>query len=155
MGAGTGLSLKFIQWFIRGIQFCCAAIILAIYSYFLATLHNHNLPIATSLRAVEGISGAGTLYTLLALLMLCCLAGHTFTAFIAVVLDICFIGAFIYVAIANKNGAGSCNGVLDTPFGKGQSSSTIDANNGFTKLPSFHTACRLQSACLAVAIIAM
>ncbi|KAM0260712.1 hypothetical protein ACHAQJ_002628 [Trichoderma viride] len=155
MGAGTGISLKFIQWFIRGIQFCCCAIVLAIYSYFLATLHNHSLPIATSLRAVEGISGAGTLYTLLALLMLCCLAGHTFAAFLAVVLDICFIGAFIYVAVANKNGAGSCNGVLDTPFGKGQSSSTVSANNGFTKLPSFHTACRLQSASLAVAIIAI
>lgn len=155
MGARTGFGLKFLQWFFRGIQFCCSAIILAIYSYFLATLHNHNLPIATSLRAVEGISGAGTLYTGLALLMLCCLAGHTLTAFLAVVLDIAFIGAYIYVAIANKNGAGSCTGVLDTPFGKGQSSSTVEANSGFTKLPSFHTACRLQSASLAVAIIAI
>lgn len=155
MGAGTGFGLKFVQWFIRGIQFCCAAIILAIYSYFLATLHNHNLPIATSLRAVEGISGAGTLYTLLALLMLCCLAGHTLAAFLAVLLDVCFIGAFIYVAVANKNGAGSCTGVLDTPFGKGQSASTVQADKGFTKLPSFHTACRLQTASLAVAIIAM
>lgn len=87
--------------------------------------------------------------------MLCCLAGHTLTAFLAVVLDIAFIGAYIYVAVANKNGAGSCTGVLDTPFGKGQSSSTVEANSGFTKLPSFHTACRLQSASLAVAIIAM
>ncbi|KAL5094177.1 hypothetical protein Trisim1_008285 [Trichoderma cf. simile WF8] len=155
MGAGLGFGLKFVQWFIRGIQFCCCAIVLAIYSYFLATLHNHKLPIATSLRAVEGISGAGTLYTLLALLMLCCLAGHTLTAFLAVVLDVCFIGAFIYVAIANKNGAGSCNGVLDTPFGKGQSDSTVSADKGFTTLPSFHTACRLQTACLAVSIIAI
>ncbi|KAL7797565.1 hypothetical protein V8C37DRAFT_399721 [Trichoderma ceciliae] len=155
MGAGTGFGLKFVQWFIRGIQFCCCAIILAIYSYFLATLHNHRLPIATSLRAVEGISGAGTLYTLLALLMLCCLAGHTLTALLAAVLDVCFIGAFIYVAVANKNGASSCDGVLDTPFGKGQSASTVQADNGFTRLPSFHTACRLQTACLAVAIIAI
>ncbi|KAL7913711.1 hypothetical protein GGI35DRAFT_221594 [Trichoderma velutinum] len=155
MGAGSGFGLKFVQWFIRGIQFCCCAIVLAIYSYFLATLHNHKLPIATSLRAVEGISGAGTLYTLLALLMLCCLAGHTLTAFLAVVLDVCFIGAFIYVAIANKNGAGTCNGQLDTPFGKGQSDSTVQADKGFTTLPSFHTACRLQTACLAVSIIAV
>ncbi|KAL7903562.1 hypothetical protein HDV63DRAFT_400401 [Trichoderma sp. SZMC 28014] len=155
MGARTGFGLKFLQWFFRGIQFCCSAIVLAIYSYFLATLHNHDLPIATSLRAVEGISGAGTLYTLLALLMLCCLAGHTLTAVIAVVLDIAFIGAYVYVAIANKNGASSCTGVLDTPFGKGQSSSTVEGDKGFTKLPSFHTACKLQSASLAVAIIAI
>lgn len=153
MGARTGFGLKFVQWFVRGIQFCCAAIVLAIYSYFLATLHNHRLPIATSLRAVEGISGAGVLYTLLALLTLCCLAGHTLVAFLAVVLDVCFIGAFIYVAIANKNGAGTCNGVLDTPFGKGQSDATVKAHSGFTTLPSFHTACRLQTACLAVSII--
>ncbi|KAL6855778.1 hypothetical protein J3F83DRAFT_718475 [Trichoderma novae-zelandiae] len=155
MGARTGFGLKFVQWFIRGIQFCCAAIVLAIYSYFLATLHNHHLPIATSLRAVEGISGAGVLYTLLALLMLCCLAGHTLAALIAVVLDVCFAGAFVYVAVANKNGAGSCNGVLDTPFGKGQSDATVKADSGFTRLPSFHTACRLQTACLAVSIIAV
>ncbi|PTB62884.1 hypothetical protein BBK36DRAFT_1128091 [Trichoderma citrinoviride] len=155
MGARTGFGLKFVQWFVRGIQFCCAAIVLAIYSYFLATLHNHHLPIATSLRAVEGISGAAVAYALLALLTLCCLAGRTLTALFGVVLDICFIGAFVYVAVANKNGAGTCDGVLDTPFGKGQSDATVKAHSGFTTLPSFHTACRLQTACLAVSIIAI
>ncbi|KAK5993284.1 hypothetical protein PT974_06713 [Cladobotryum mycophilum] len=134
MGVKAGLGLKTIQWFIRGIQFCCAALILAVYSYFLASLHNHNLRIATSLRAVEGISGAATLYTLAGLLLLCCVAGLTATSLLAVVLDAAFVGAFIYVAVANRGGAGSCRGYVDTPFGK---------------------ACRLQTACLAVAIIAI
>jgi hypothetical protein len=31
MGAKAGTALKFLQWFIRGIQFACAALILAIY----------------------------------------------------------------------------------------------------------------------------
>lgn len=155
MGARSGTALKFLQWFFRGIQFCCSAIILGIFSYFLATLHNHNLHIPTSVRAVEGISGAAVLYTIIALLLLCCLAGLMFTSLIAVVLDVAFIGAFIYLAVANRHGASSCRGYLDTPFGRGQDSSKANGNDGFTKLPSFHTACRLQTACLAVAIIAI
>lgn len=155
MGAKSGVGLKFLQWFNRGIQLACAAIILGVYSYFLATLSNHNLHISTDVKAVEGISGAAVLYTLAGLLLLCCLAGLTFTSFVAIILDVAFIGAFIYVAVANRNGAGSCNGYLDTPFGRGQSDKTAEGSGGFTSLPSFHTACRLQTACLAVAIIAM
>ncbi|KAF7548230.1 hypothetical protein G7046_g8751 [Stylonectria norvegica] len=119
MGAKSGLTLKFLQWFIRGVQFGCAALILAVFSYFLATLHNHHLPISTKLRAVEGISGVAVLYTLAGLLLLCCVAGLAFTSAIAILFDVAFIGAFIYVAIANKNGASSCNGYVDTPFGRG------------------------------------
>lgn len=155
MGAKSGIALKFLQWFIRGVQFLCAAVILGIFSYFLATLHNHNLNIDNSVRAVAGISGSAVLYTLIGLVLLCCVAGFAFTSFIAIVLDFCFIGCFIYVAVVNKNGAGSCNGYVDTPFGQGQSGNNVSGSNGFTALPSFHTACRLQTACLAVAIIAM
>ncbi len=116
MGAGSGLALKFVQWFVRGIQFCCAALVLAVYSYFLATLHNHNLPIGSSIKAVEGISGVAVLYTILGLLLLCCLAGHPFTSFIAIVLDVAFVAGFIYIATANRDGAGSCSGQVNTPF---------------------------------------
>lgn len=155
MGAKGGFALKFLQWFVRGVQFLCAALILGVYSYFLATLKNHNLSISNTVRAVEGISGAGVLYTLIGLLLLCCVAGLAFTSFIAIALDVAFIGAFIYVAVANKSGAGSCKGYLDTPFGKGNSKDTTSGSDGFTNLPSYHTACRLESACLAVAIIAI
>ncbi|KAL2212192.1 hypothetical protein CC79DRAFT_1364474 [Sarocladium strictum] len=156
MGKKVGLGLKFLQWFIRGVQFLCAALILGVYSYFLATLSNHDLRISTTLRAVEGISGAAVLYTLIALLLLWCLAGRAVTAFLAMAIDLAFVGAFIYVAVANKHGASSCNGYIDTPFGRGQSAETTDeGSGGFTSLPSFRTACKLQSACLAVAIIAI
>ncbi|KAL2676801.1 hypothetical protein Neosp_010567 [[Neocosmospora] mangrovei] len=155
MGARSGVTLKFLQWFIRGVQFGCAALILAIYSYFLAALHNHKLSISDTVRAVEGISGIAVLYTLAGLLLLCCLAGRTLSSFIAIILDVAFIGAFIYVAVANKNGASSCDGYLDTPFGKGKASNTAKGSDGFTALPSYRVACRLQSACLAVSIIAI
>lgn len=156
MGAKAGFGLKFLQWTIRGVQFLCAALILGVYSYFLAALHNHNISSSTTVRAVEGIAGSAALYTLIALLLLCCVAGLAFTSFLAIVLDVAFIGAFIYVAVANRSGAGSCNGYVDTPFGRGRASDVAEGNrDGFTRLPSYHTACRLQTACFAVSIIAI
>ncbi|GAB0134087.1 hypothetical protein EsDP_00002472 [Epichloe bromicola] len=155
MGAKSGLALKGLQWFIRGIQFLCAALVLSIFSYFLAALANHDLHIDTHVRAVEGISGAAVLYTLIGLALLCCVAGRLFASIIAIVLDFCFMGCFIYVAIVNKNGKGSCDGYVDTPFGRGQSGDQAPGSGGFAALPSFHTACRLQTACFSVSIAAI
>jgi len=149
--------LRSVQWFVRGIQFCCASLVFAVYSYVLATLHNHNLGIANWIRAVEGISGAAVVYTAIGLFLLCCLAGFPLTSSMAIVLDLAFLGAFVYVATANRGGAGSCTGTVDTPFGTGDASSDVpdNGNGGFTALPNFGVACRLESACLAVSIIAI
>lgn len=155
MGARTGPALKFLQWSLRFIQLMSAALIFGVYSYFLATLANHNIHIPNSVKAVEGITGVAILYTIAGLLLLCCLAGKAVPALVAMVIAFAFIPAFIYVAVANKNGAGSCSGYLDTPFGKGKDKDVADGNGGFTALPSFHVACRLQTACLAVAILLM
>ena len=158
MGSKGGLALKFIQWFIRGIQFCCAAVILALFSYFLAVMANHNLGIGSWVKAVEGISGIAVIYTAIGLLLLCCVAGHPFTSFVAIILDICFIAGFIYIAIKNgKTGTHSCGGHVDTVFGSGDSASNIPDNspNGVTAIPSFHQACEMQTVVFAVAIIAM
>ncbi|KAI1079369.1 hypothetical protein F5B20DRAFT_544668 [Whalleya microplaca] len=150
MGAKSGFALKILQWFIRGIQFCCSALVLAIFSYFLAVLSTRDITIPTWTRAVEGISGVGVLYTILGLLLLCCLAGHPFTSFIAIVLDIAFVGGYIYVATANKNGASSCTGELDTPFGTGQATDLIK-----DQTPTLRQVCQMESACLAVSIVAI
>jgi hypothetical protein len=154
---GAGLALKSLQWFLRGVEFLCAALILAIFSYFLATLNNHGLAISSHDRAVEGISGAAVLYTLLGLLLLCFVAGHPFTSAIAIILDIAFLGAFIYVAYENRNGARSCSGNVDTVFGSGDADTgnRVSNSSGSTILPSFKQACQLQTACFAVAIVAM
>ncbi|KAI4867291.1 hypothetical protein F4820DRAFT_414426 [Hypoxylon rubiginosum] len=151
MGAKAGFALKLLQWFVRGVQFCCCALVLAIFSYFLAILANRSLTIPTYTRAVEGISGIGVLYTILGLLLLCCLAGHPFTSFIAIVLDICFIGSFIYVAIATRDGASSCTGTtVNTPFGTGNAEDLISGQH-----PTYRQACQMQTACLAVSIVAV
>ncbi|KAJ6785298.1 hypothetical protein PWT90_01098 [Aphanocladium album] len=156
MARGTSLGLKTIQWLIRLVQLLCGAIILGIYSYFLAALANHHLSTPTSVKAVEGIVGIAVAYALLGLLLLCCLAGHTLTSFTAMCIDFALLCSYIYVAVANKGGASSCSsGELNTVFGKGKAGDKLDAGGGFTKIPSYHTACKLETACLAIAIIAI
>lgn len=156
MGAKTGLTLKILQWFLRGIEFCCAAIILALFSYFLAVMTNHHMPIHNWIRAVEGISGAAVLYTLLSLLFLCCVAGHPFTSSIAILLDICFIAGFIYIAASNRvTGTDSCRGQTTTIFGSGNADSNVldGPSDGFTAVPNLRQACQMQTAVFACSIV--
>jgi len=155
---GFGLALKSLSLFLRAIQFGSVSLVFAIFIYFLATLHNHDLPIATYIRAVTGISGAGILYTAFALLLVCCLGGVTFFSFLGMLLDVAFAGAFIYVAWATRGGASSCKGNVNTPFGSGNTNvdNTVPTGqNGFTKLPSLHAACKLETATFAIAIVAV
>ncbi|KAI1325342.1 hypothetical protein F5Y16DRAFT_378147 [Xylariaceae sp. FL0255] len=150
MGAKSGFALKLLQWFVRGIQFATCALTLALFSYLLALASERNITAPTWVRAVEGISGIGLIYTALGLLLLCCLAGHPFTSFFAIVIDIAFVGAFIYVAQANRGGASSCKGQVSTPFGSGA------ANDKFmNKEPTYGVMCRMESAVLAVSIVAI
>lgn len=158
MAVGGGIAWKGLSWFLRFIEFACAAIILGIFSYFLAALHNHGFHIDTYIRAVEGISGAAVLYTIFAIILVCFLGGIAFFGILAMLLDIAFLGAFIYVAYATRGGAGSCRGQVNTPFGSGNTytdNRIIGATNGFTPLPSLRTACKLETAAFSVAIVAM
>lgn len=169
-GTGTGTGLRLLQLTLRAVLLASAAIILGIYSYFLAALTNHALPISNTIRAVEGIAGSAVLYAVIAIVLLsgycCCCCCRASTdrnrsrlppvSLLALVLNAAFAAAFIYVAVANKGGAGTCGGEVDTPFGKGKGGDTVKASSGgFTALPTFRTACQLQTACLAVSIIAI
>ncbi|KAH7136863.1 hypothetical protein B0J13DRAFT_528368 [Dactylonectria estremocensis] len=144
-----------LQWLLRGVQLGSSALILAVYSYFLATLAAHKFHISTSIRVVEGISGSGTLYGLLGVLLVCCLGNIPLVSLIAIILDVGFFACFIYVAAANKHGAGSCRGEVDTPYGKGLAGDKVKGRRGSLALPRYRVACQLQTACLAAAIIAI
>lgn len=151
-----GVALKSLSLFLRIIEFCCAAIILGIFSYYLSVLADHDLHIDTYLRAVEGISGAAVIYTILAFILVCFLGGIAFFAFLGILLDIAFCGAFIYMAYATRGGDGSCNGHVNTPLGSGDTANENHPDNGsggVVYLPSFRTACKLETACFAVAIV--
>jgi hypothetical protein len=161
MGSSSGIAgLKCVQWILRGVQFVCSVVVLGIYAYFLATMIKGKMTVPTGVKAVEGIAGIGTVYTIVGLLLVCCCAGHAGTSFIAMVLDTGLIGGFIYVAVANKDGAGSCSGSnVNTVFGTGDAAATpSDANGsviGSVGLPTFMMACRLETVCLAAGCVAM
>jgi len=156
--------LKLFQTFLYAIEFCCAGIILGIYSYFLSVLADRNIGIPTWEKAVEGISGAAVLYLIFAVLLTCFLGGKAFFALLAIVLDLAFCAGFVAIAVLTRDGAHSCSGGVKTPLGNGQSKSKNGFGaNGFgndnndksnvTYSVSLGTACRLNTACFAVAIL--
>jgi hypothetical protein len=158
-----GAVLRITQTGVRAIQLLASILVLGIFSYYLVVLKDHHLHISTWIRAVEGISGAAVLYLLFAVVLTLCLGGIRFFAFLAIVLDACFIGAFAAVAILTRGGAHSCNGYVNTPLGSGpsDSKSTGYGKNGFgfgntenvTYLPNLHLACMLEKSVFAVAIL--
>ncbi|KAK3187057.1 hypothetical protein K4F52_004223 [Lecanicillium sp. MT-2017a] len=152
---GRSRGLKTLQWLIRAAQLGASIIVMGIYVYFLVSLHDHNLSIPSSVPSVTGIAGAAILYDLLALLLLCRLAGRAAASFVAMLFDVAFGSAFIYVAVANKGGASQCTGQVSTVFGSGKDGDAVEGEGGsdFVKLPGLRTACKLQTACLAIAII--
>lgn len=133
---------------IRFLQLLSSAIVLGIFSYFLAVLSRHSNPISSWTKAIEGISGAAVLYTVFGVILTCFFGGISIFAFLAIFLDLCFVGCFIAIAVHLKNGASSCRGSVSTPLGAGQASGRTIAGT------SLSAACKLQKAVFAVAIAA-
>ena len=147
--------LRALQTGLRSLQLTAAVAILAVYSYTLGALSNRGLPTPTDVRAVEGIVGATVAYTLLCIVLLRVFPARTFPSFVLIVLDVAFTAAWIYVAKANGGGT-SCSGEVNTHFGKGKAEDDVEGKSGgFMTLPSYGDACRLLTACLAIAIITM
>jgi hypothetical protein len=158
-----GSVLRFGQTGLRAIELLASILVLGIFSYYLAVLSDHNLPIRQWIRAVEGISGAAVLYLLFAVFLTLCLGSVRFFAFLAVVLDICFMGCYVAVAYLTRGGAGSCTGIVHTPLGDGQSDSKSPGygTDGFgfgsgktvTYFPNLHRACKLETAVFSISIL--
>ncbi|KAL2369282.1 hypothetical protein BDBG_06548 [Blastomyces gilchristii SLH14081] len=161
--SAAGIFIRFTNLLFRLLQLACSVIILGIFSYFLAVLTDHNMPIARWIKAVEGISGAATLYTLAASIFTLCIGGIAFFAALMLILDVCFIAGFIAIAIMTRHGADSCSGIVNTPLGTGNANRPAPGfgeggfgtghDKNFTYLPSLRSACRLQKGSLAVAVI--
>lgn len=78
-------------------------------------------------------------------------AGITFFGFIAIVLDIALVGAFIAIAVLTRSATHSCNSnYLNTPLGL-TATSSFDGNVVYSV--SARTACRLNKAAFACSII--
>jgi hypothetical protein len=152
-----GAILRFGSTLIYALAFCCAGIILGIYSYFLAVQADRDVTIPRWQQAVEGISGAVVLYTIFAVLLTCCLGGKKIFALLGILLDVLCCGGMIAIAVLTRDGASSCTGDVQTPLGNG----ATDAKEGFgsdgkgnqiTYAASLGSICKLNTACFAVAI---
>ncbi|KAL9600253.1 MAG: hypothetical protein Q9219_003297 [cf. Caloplaca sp. 3 TL-2023] len=131
-----GVALRGVTTFLRSVEFLGSALILGITSYWLGVLTHRNASLPTWMKAVEGMAGGAVIYTGFAVILTCFLGGLTFFAFLAVLLDILFVGAFVAIAILNRGGARSCSG-SNPP-------SVLGAGN--------RTSCKLETAVFAVAI---
>jgi hypothetical protein len=153
-----GAILRFGSTLIYALAFCCAGIILGIYSYFLAVQADRDVTIPRWQQAVEGISGAVVLYTIFAVLLTCCLGGKKIFALLGIVLDLLCCGGMIAIAVLTRDGASSCSGNVQTPLGDGPASSREGfGSNGqgdqITYAASLGSICKLNTACFAVAIV--
>lgn len=162
MGFG-GAALKIFQTVLYILCFCCAGVILGIYSYFLSVEADRDRSIPKWQKAVEGIAGIGVVYTIFAVILTCCLGGKKFFAFLAIVLDVLLCGGFVAIAVLTRSAVHSCTGNnVQSPLGNGPANSHGSfGTNGFgtgdgenvTYSSSFGFACRLNKAVFAVAII--
>ncbi|KAL1600943.1 hypothetical protein SLS59_005608 [Nothophoma quercina] len=153
-----GAALKFVATALYALEFCCAAIILGIYSYFLSVQADRNVDIPRWQQAVTGLSGGTVLYTIFAIIFTCCLGGKTFFALLGLIFNALCCGAMIAVAILTRDGASSCTGNVNTPLGDGSASSkegfgSNNQGNQITYSASLGTTCKLNTACFAVAIV--
>jgi len=152
MGAAT-MGVKSVQTIIYILIFLAAAIVLALYSYFLATERIHHASVPNKQRAIEGISGAGVLYSIFAVILTCFLGGISFFAFIGIFLDILFCGGFIAIAILTRDGVHSCTAnYINTPIGSGNPNTDI-GRDGKKFSIKLKTACRMEKVVFAVSII--
>jgi len=146
-----GVILRFGGTALRLIQFAVSIVILGIFSYFLAVQSRNGITIPTWARAVEGLSGAAALYTLFGILLTCFLGGIAAFGFIAMVLDVCFIGAMIAIAIETRGGDRDCNYLqTEDPLRFG-ADGLGDPNS--SSAPSTYHACTLLKATWILAII--
>jgi hypothetical protein len=144
-----GAILRITATALRVIEFACAAIILGIYSYFLAVLSKHDLSIPTWEKAVEGMSGAAVLYTIFGVILTLFLGGTAVFGYLGIVLDILFAGCFAAIAYYTRHGANSCNGTVNTPIGRGPSNAAAPGAG------DYGYACTLNTAAFAVAILGL
>jgi hypothetical protein len=151
-----GALLRISSTLFYALEFCCAGIILGIYSYFLSVEADRDVTIPRWQQAVTGMSGGVVLYTIFAVLLTCFLGGKTIFALLGIILDLLCCGAMIAIAVLTRDGASSCTGNVNTPLGNGPSDSKDGFGNErqqYTYSASLGSICRLNTACFAVAII--
>lgn len=145
----SGVFLRFGGIFNRILQFIFSIICLGIYAYFVSNIRDAGFRPSDWTGAILGISTASSIYTLFGIVFTLCLGGNILFGNLAIILDVAFIGAFIFVSYATRAARHSCSGYVVTPLGSG----AADAETGLTIASSLRRACHLETAVFASAII--
>ncbi len=122
---------------------------MSVFAYFIDKLRRSGSPQASRWQAVLAISTIATIYTLFSIIFTLFLGGNALFGNLAILLDIIFIGMFMYVAYATRDGSKGCKGYVYTPLGAGDANNhvglNVDSSNG--------EACRLNTLVFALAIL--
>ncbi|CAD6502012.1 BgTH12-02255 [Blumeria graminis f. sp. triticale] len=114
----------------------CSTIMFSIHAYLLAAFRVSGLPITKYLPAASGISGSAIL-------------GLVLLGVLAILLDATYIGAFTYVAWANRLGSGRCSKEGTTLISGSGIVGSLGKNQA-DGLPNTTTACRLETTSLVI-----
>lgn len=158
-------AIRFTNFGLRLLQVGASIIILGIFGYFLATQSEHDLEMPPWVKAVTGIAGAATFYSVAASCTTLFIGGVPFFSGLAIGLDALFAAASVAVAIMCRHGADTCTGDVNTPLGTGDAEDPAKGfgEGGFgagegkkvTYVPDLKSACKLQKAVFAISIISM
>lgn len=151
------MGFKLLQWLVYTPLLLTSIITFSINTYLLAILASHSLSLPDSIPAVEGISGASILYTIVTLVLLSRLVSVP-KCFVQMILNFAFAICWIYISVTYRAGASGCSGdnVNAGVLGTGREGDKVDGGSGGSVvLPDYGTGCRLQSAVLAVGIISI
>jgi hypothetical protein len=102
---------------------------------------------------VVGLSGAAAIYSLIAVVLTCCLAGIAIFSILGLLFDLLFVGASIVIAYYSRQGAYSCNGYVITPLGSGPVRLDGTGRNSIVRAVGYKEACVLNKVVFALSII--
>ncbi|KAK4611205.1 uncharacterized protein CLAFUR5_14025 [Fulvia fulva] len=103
MGFFKGGILRLTSTFLYFVAFCCSMLILGATIWFVVSFRG-----STRDFGIIGISAASAVYSFVAMLLTCCLAGVSFFALMAIVFDTVFMAVMMAVAVLNRAGRVGC-----------------------------------------------
>ena len=154
MGSRKLETHRIVQTTLNLLCLCAAGVIVGIYGYFLSYLTLHNLPISASTKAIEAISSTTVFYTLINAISAFFLDSYPLLAILSFILDTCFAGGFVAIAVLTRWSVASCSGYLYTPLGSGVDYSTPPSRQDQAgRVPYLWFVCSLDKAVFAVSIV--
>ncbi|KAF2224534.1 hypothetical protein BDZ85DRAFT_261126 [Elsinoe ampelina] len=105
MGLIKGGAIRLLSTFLYFVSFICSMVIVGATGWFIASFSG-----STRDFAIIGMASVAALYSFIAMLFTCCLAGISFFAVLAILFDIVLMAAMIAIAVLNRNARFGCGG---------------------------------------------